>query len=93
MSYIANHIDHPQMAIDDNKEGTVNGQFMVDENGKIQNARVFGSKLGDGLDEEAERVIKHAEVGCKSSQRPNGKNAGNPPDNIQDGRIIADNED
>jgi periplasmic protein TonB len=55
--YIANHIDYPQMAIDDNKGGTVNVQFVVDENGKVQNAKVVGSKLGDGLDEEAERVI------------------------------------
>ena len=30
---------------------------MVDENGKVQSAKVVGSKLGDGLDEEAERVI------------------------------------
>jgi periplasmic protein TonB len=55
--YIANHIDYPQMAIDDNKAGTVNVQFVIDENGKVQNAKVVGSKLGDGLDEEAERVI------------------------------------
>jgi len=55
--YIANHIDYPQMAIDDNKQGTVNVQFVVDENGKVQNAKVVGSKLGDGLDEEAERVV------------------------------------
>ena len=55
--YIANNIEYPQMAIDDNKEGTVSVQFVVDENGKVQNARVIGSKLGDGLDEEAERAI------------------------------------
>jgi len=55
--YIAKHIAYPQMAIDDNKQGTVNVQFMVDENGKVQNAKVVGGKLGDGLDEEAERVI------------------------------------
>jgi protein TonB len=55
--YIANHIDYPQMAIDDNKQGTVNVQFVVDENGKVQDAKVIGRKLGDGLDEEAERVI------------------------------------
>jgi len=56
-NYIANHIDYPQMAIDDNKQGTVNVQFVIDENGKVQNAKVVGSKLGDGLDEEAERVV------------------------------------
>jgi protein TonB len=55
--YIANHIDYPQMAIDDNREGTVNVQFVIDENGKVQDAKVVGSKLGDGLDDEAERVI------------------------------------
>jgi protein TonB len=55
--YIGDHIDYPQMAIDDNKEGTVNVQFVIDENGKVQDAKVVGSKLGDGLDEEAERVI------------------------------------
>jgi TonB family protein len=55
--YITNRIEYPQMAIDDNKEGTVNVQFIIDENGKVQDARVVGSKLGDGLDEEAERII------------------------------------
>ena len=55
--YITNHIEYPQMAIDDNKEGTVNVQFIVDENGKVQDAKVVGGKLGDGLDEEAERII------------------------------------
>jgi len=56
-NYITNNIEYPQMAIDDNKEGTVNVQFVIDENGKIENAKVVGSKLGDGLDEEAEQVI------------------------------------
>ena len=55
--YITTHIEYPQMAIDDNKEGTVNVQFIVDENGKVHDARVVGGKLGDGLDEEAERII------------------------------------
>lgn len=56
-NYVSNHMEFPQMAIDDNKEGTVNVQFVVDENGKVQDAVVVGAKLGDGLDEEAERVI------------------------------------
>jgi protein TonB len=55
--YINNHIEYPQMAIDDTKQGTVNIQFVVDENGNVRNARVLGSSLGDGLDEEAVRVI------------------------------------
>jgi protein TonB len=55
--YIASQIEYPQMAIDDNKEGTVTVQFVVDENGKVTNANVLGSSLGDGLDNEAVRVI------------------------------------
>jgi periplasmic protein TonB len=55
--YITNHIEYPQTAVDDNKEGTVNVQFIVDENGNVSNAKVIGNKVGDGLDEEAVRVI------------------------------------
>ncbi len=55
--YVTNNIEYPQMAIDDNKEGTVNVQFVVDENGKIENAKLVGNKLGDGLDDEAVQVI------------------------------------
>ena len=55
--YVTNNIEYPQMAIDDNKEGTVLVQFVIDENGKVEDANVVGSKLGDGLDEEAARVI------------------------------------
>jgi TonB family protein len=56
-NYITNHIEYPQMAVDDNKEGTVNVQFIVDENGNVSNAKVLGTELGDGLGDEAVRVI------------------------------------
>ena len=56
-NYITNNIEYPQTAVDDNKEGTVNVQFTVDENGNVSNAKVLGNKLGDGLDEEAVKVI------------------------------------
>ncbi len=55
--YIANHSEYPQMAVDDNKEGTINVQFIVDENGNVTNAKVLGADLGDGLSDEAVRVI------------------------------------
>ena len=55
--YINNHIEYPQPALDDNKEGRVNVNFVIDENGKITNAGTAGAKLGDGLDEEAVRVV------------------------------------
>ena len=55
--YINNQIEYPQMAIDDSKQGTVNVQFIVDENGKVTDAKAVGGSLGDGLDDEAVRVI------------------------------------
>ncbi len=55
--YINNHIEYQQPAIDNNTEGTVDVQFVVDENGNVSNAKVIGKELGSGLDEEAVRVI------------------------------------
>jgi protein TonB len=61
-SYVNNHVEYPQQAIDDNKTGTVRVSFVVDENGKVTNARLIndrGDKVGNGLDEEALRVINN----------------------------------
>lgn len=55
--YINSHIDYPQPALDESKEGKVNVTFVVDENGKVTNARSTGAKLGSGLDEEAVHVV------------------------------------
>lgn len=55
--YVTNHIEYPEDAINDNKEGRVNVSFTIDENGNISNAHTLGNKLGDGLDEEAVRVV------------------------------------
>lgn len=55
--YINNHIEYQQPAIDNNTEGTVDVQFVVDENGNVSNPKVVGKELGSGLDEEAVRVI------------------------------------
>lgn len=57
--YINNNIEYQQPAIDDNTEGTVDVQFVVDENGRVSNAKVIGKELGSGLDDEAVRVISN----------------------------------
>lgn len=56
-NYVNNHINFPDAATNDSKEGKVNVQFTVDENGKVMNAHTVGAKLGDGLDEEAVNVV------------------------------------
>jgi protein TonB len=56
-NYVTNNIDYPQNALDNSKEGRILVAFTVDENGKIKDAHLVSSKLGDGLDEEAVRVV------------------------------------
>ena len=56
-SYVNSNLNAPQSAIDDSKEGTIRVMFIVDENGKVMDAHTMGTKLGDGLDEEAIRVV------------------------------------
>lgn len=55
--YISENISYPQYAKDIKKEGTVYVSFVVDENGKITNAKVSRSVLKI-MDNEALRVVK-----------------------------------
>ncbi|HMH22314.1 MAG TPA: energy transducer TonB [Puia sp.] len=56
--YVNDHLQYPQSAIDDNTTGTVKVSFVVDEKGKVSMAHlVDGGKVGNGLDEEAVKVI------------------------------------
>ena len=57
--YMNNNVEYPQNAIDNNSEGTVKVQFVVDENGNVANAKVVGQKLENGLDEEAVKVVSN----------------------------------
>lgn len=57
--YINNNIEYQQPAIDNNTEGTVDVQFVVDEKGNVSNVKTVGKELGSGLDEEAVKVISN----------------------------------
>jgi TonB family protein len=56
--YIENHIEYPDLAINNQVEGTVKVYFTVDEQGKILNPTVVSQRLGSGLEEEALKVVK-----------------------------------
>jgi TonB family protein len=58
-SYVNDHIDYPQAAIDDNSEGTIDVQFVVDQNGKVTDAKAVGKQLQNGLNDEAVRVVSN----------------------------------
>lgn len=55
--FINDNVTYPDKAIDNNKEGTVIVSFGIDENGKVTNAKVTSQVVGDGLEDEALKVI------------------------------------
>jgi periplasmic protein TonB len=58
-TYINNHVNYPQQAIDDDMSGIVHVSFIIDEQGKVTKAKVLDpANVGDGLDQEALRVVK-----------------------------------
>jgi TonB family protein len=58
-SYISNNIDYSQSAVDDNTQGTVDVQFIVDEDGSVMDAKAIGKHLGNGLDDAAVKVMSN----------------------------------
>jgi len=58
-AYIENNIQYPESAIDNGTEGTVVLTFAVDETGKVYAPKLASSKIGDGLEEEAMRVVSN----------------------------------
>jgi TonB family protein len=55
--YINNNIEYPADALDNNREGTVNVLFTIDENGNVGNVKTSGVKMGYGMDEAAVKVV------------------------------------
>ena len=56
-NYFANNVVYPEMATNNGTQGTVQVSFGVDENGKVVSPKLVGSKVGDGIDEEALRLV------------------------------------
>ena len=55
--YIAGNIVYPDQAVENNVEGTVHVEFVVDDKGTISDVKTIGNKLGYGLEEEAVNVV------------------------------------
>jgi TonB family protein len=56
-AYINQNIQYPQTAIDNNAAGTVDVQFVVDENGKVRDVKTMGGNSDKDLSAEATRVV------------------------------------
>ena len=57
--YVNSKIVYPEQAVENNIEGTVRVQFVVNENGTISDVKTVGTKLGYGLEEEAISVVRN----------------------------------
>lgn len=55
--FISSHIRYPMQAMDEGIQGKVMVEFIVDEEGKVTDAKAL-QKIGGGCDEEAVRVVK-----------------------------------
>ena len=71
VKYVQQNIQYPQNALDNNVEGKVTVNFVVDANGKIRNAKVVNG-VDDELNAEALRVVESAPAWTPAKQ--NGKN-------------------
>ncbi|HZJ59818.1 MAG TPA: energy transducer TonB [Chitinophagaceae bacterium] len=58
-NYINNNVEYQQAAIDNNTEGKVDVEFVIDEKGNVTDAKRIGKELGGGLDDEAVKVISN----------------------------------
>jgi TonB family protein len=59
-NYVNAHIKYPKAAINNDVTGIVRVSCTVDENGRITKVKLLNpEKLGDGLDEEAVRVVSN----------------------------------
>jgi TonB family protein len=57
-NYISDNIDYGQEAIENNRQGTVMVSFVVDEKGKVSDAKVMNHNVDASLEQDAIRVVK-----------------------------------
>jgi len=56
--YVEDNLQYPQQALDNGTEGRVLIEFDIDEKGKLYHPVIVSDKIGDGLEEEALKVVK-----------------------------------
>lgn len=57
-SYLSRNIRYPHEATEKGTKGTVFVSYIVTEDGSVTDVKTIGAKKGDGLEEEAMRVVK-----------------------------------
>ena len=59
VKYVQQNLKYPPRALDNHEEGRVTVNFIVDQNGKVKNAKVVKG-VSDALDAEALRVVSNS---------------------------------
>lgn len=57
MKFLSENLRYPEWAVENNVQGKLTIQFVVDEEGYVTNAKIISDKLGFGCDEAALEVI------------------------------------
>jgi len=57
MTWIQEHIEYPQLAVEMGEQGIVYVQFVVNKDGSIEKVKIMRG-VSDALDDEAKRVVK-----------------------------------
>ena len=68
IAYISKNLNYPEQAVEEGIEGVVYVSFVVEEDGKISNAKVLRG-IGGGCDEEALRVVQRMPNWTPGKQR------------------------
>ncbi len=75
-NFLANNLIYPKKALENQTEGTILVRFVVEKDGSVSGVKIIGTKkngirvneLGNGLEEEAIRVIKETNGLWKSGE-------------------------
>lgn len=69
-TYLSNHVQYPQAAIDSSIQGKVYVQFIVETDSSISNVKATrGAELGGGLPAEAERLVREMPKWAPGTQK------------------------
>ncbi|WP_129021594.1 energy transducer TonB [Edaphocola flava] len=69
-TYLSNHVQYPQAAIDSGIQGKVYVQFIVETDSSISNVKATrGAELGGGLPAEAERLVREMPKWAPGTQK------------------------
>lgn len=72
MIYVYRNLRYPPLALENNIQGKVVVQFIIDETGKVDSVKIVSKPLGWGIEEEAIRVVESMPTWTPGKQKGKG---------------------